>query len=45
MTYDDVPVHLRFKAFPVERDEAAIQSIRDRVEACRAYICDLKQLV
>jgi hypothetical protein len=45
MTYDDVPVHLRFKAFPVERDEAAIQSIRDRVEACRDYICELENKV
>ena len=41
MTYDDVPVHLRFKAFQVEREEDAIQSIRDKVEACREYIEDL----
>ena len=45
MTYDDVAVHLRFKAFQVERDDAAIQSIRDKVEACREYIQELSRKV
>jgi len=45
LTYDNDPIEKRFKAFPVERDDAAIQSIRDRVEACRDYICELKEKV
>lgn len=44
-TFSRYPVELRFKAFEVERDEAAIQSIRDKVEACREYIQDLLRKV
>jgi hypothetical protein len=43
MTYEDVPTNLRFKMFFVGRDDAAILSIRDKVEACREYIQELKE--
>mgnify|MGYP002737878560 CR=1 FL=1 len=36
--YSHLPESLRIKSFRVERDDAIIQSIRDRVEQCRQYI-------
>lgn len=41
LTYPDVADALKFKRFDVARDEAAIEKIRDRVEACRGYIAEL----
>ena len=41
LTYPDVAETLKFKRFDVARDDAAIEKIRDRVEACRGYIAEL----
>jgi len=41
LTYPDVADSLKFKRFDVARDDAAIEKIRDRVEACRGYIAEL----
>jgi len=38
MTYSDLPVSLRLKTFEIERDDAAIARLRERVEQCREYI-------
>jgi hypothetical protein len=38
MTYSHLPLNLRVKAFSFERDDDAIQAIRDRVELCREII-------
>jgi len=41
LTYPEVADGLKFKRFDVARDDAAIEKIRDRVEACRGYIAEL----
>lgn len=38
MKYSDLPVGLRLKTFEVERDDAAIARLRERVDQCREYI-------
>ena len=38
MKYSDLPVGLRLKTFEVERDDAAIARLRERVGQCREYI-------
>lgn len=38
MTYSHLPIQLRLKRFDVERDDDAIQAVRDRVELCRTII-------
>lgn len=38
MTYPDVPEHLKYKRFPFDRDDLAIQAIHTQVELCREYI-------
>jgi hypothetical protein len=38
MTYSGLPVGLRLKTFEIERNDAAIASLRERVELCREYI-------
>lgn len=40
-TYDHIPMQDRCKVFKVERDEAIISEIKDRVENCRDYIKSL----
>jgi hypothetical protein len=42
MTYDDVPEHLKIKLFYIERDDDAINQIKERVEACRVYLETIK---
>lgn len=37
-TYDDLPIQRRIKIFEFDRDESAIELIKDRVEASRRFI-------
>lgn len=41
MTYDDVDPSLRIKVFEFDRDDEAIELIKDRVESARRYIDEL----
>lgn len=41
MTYDGLPVHLRFKRFAFDKDETVIAALRQQVELCRVYIAEL----
>jgi len=41
LTYPDVTDRLKFKRFDVQRDEEAIEKIRQRVSLCREYISTL----
>jgi hypothetical protein len=41
LTYPNVDPKLRIKVFDIERDEAKIQKIKDRVILCREYINEL----
>lgn len=41
MTYPELSLKERVKLFVVDRDEAAIKQVRDRVELCRAYAAEL----
>lgn len=43
MTYTGLDDSLRVKSFKIERNDAVIQKIKDRVEECRQYI-NLKQI-
>lgn len=38
MTYPNTPDYLRFRRFPFDKDETAIQAIHTQVELCREYI-------
>ncbi|MGR3177033.1 MAG: hypothetical protein ACUZ8E_03125 [Candidatus Anammoxibacter sp.] len=38
MTYGDVPEEYKYKSFDIERNDADIQLIKDRVIECREYI-------
>jgi hypothetical protein len=40
-SFDHIPMEERCKVFKVERDEAIISEIKDRVENCREYIKSL----
>ena len=37
-TYDDVPTKLRYKIFPIKKDEKKIEQIKARVEVCQEYV-------
>lgn len=41
MTYDGLPLSLRFKRYEFERDETTITAIRQQVKLCRDYIKNL----
>jgi hypothetical protein len=41
MTYSHLPLQLRIKRFDIERNDKAIQQIKDRVVMCREYIKSL----
>lgn len=41
MTYDTLPLHLRFKRYAFTRDDEVIESIRTQVRLCRIYIATL----
>mgnify|MGYP000367241515 CR=1 FL=1 len=41
MTYDELPVNLRFKRFEFDRDDAVIAQIEQQVILCREYINSL----
>lgn len=42
-SYDDLPLNLRVKAFPVEYNFNEVNKIYKRVELCRKYIEELKE--
>jgi hypothetical protein len=45
MTYDELPVHLRFKRFEFDRDDNVIAQIEQQVVLCREYIGELMKNV
>jgi hypothetical protein len=44
MIFDDMPAEDRVMRFPVQRDEALIDKIHQKVEKCREYLVDLERL-
>jgi hypothetical protein len=44
-TFDHIPNNLRIKRFIVERDEQAIEQIKEKVELCRNYYEQLKSII
>jgi hypothetical protein len=44
-TFDHIPNNLRIKRFIVERDEQAIEQIKEKVELCRNYYEQLKSIL
>jgi hypothetical protein len=44
-TFDHIPNNLRIKRFIVERDEQAIEQIKEKVELCRNYYEQLKAIL
>jgi hypothetical protein len=44
MIFDDMPAEHRVMRFPVQRDEALIDKIHQKVEKCREYLVDLERL-
>jgi uncharacterized protein YfiM (DUF2279 family) len=43
--FDHIPNNLRIKRFIVERDEQAIEQIKEKVELCRNYYEQLKSII
>jgi hypothetical protein len=44
MIFDDMPAEHRVMRFPVQRDDALIDKIHQKVEKCREYLVDLEKL-
>jgi hypothetical protein len=44
MSYPDLPDHLRIKSFEISRDDAAIEKINLKVEACREWLSQFDQI-
>lgn len=41
-TYDDTPIKLRVKKYDFERDKEFMQAVKQRVDLCRDYICEME---
>jgi hypothetical protein len=44
MTFDEIPESERVVRFPVQRDEAVINSIYERVRSCRQWLAEFDEM-